>query len=535
MFIEHTAMKRLTDEQIKSMPVEELQRLLAAQQFHIDHLRSEIARLRHELFGKRSEKLGRIDKEQSLLFNEIEIAAKSEEEESQALADAAPLFVREYTRKKPGRRPLPSDLPRREIIHDISDADKICSVHGAPLPRIGEDVSERLHIVPMQVEVERHVRPKYGQCPICKKSHDAIAPDAGPEVRMAPAPASLIPGSIATPALLAYIITAKFCDALPFYRLEKIFARSGVELSRATMCFWAIRIAAKAVRLRKLLWDELRRARILHIDETTLQVLNEPGRDPTKQSYLWAYRSRCEKPIVLFEYRVSRSGEFLRKRLRGFSGMFMADGYGGYDDLGSKEGITRMGCWAHVRRKFFEARKSGSAEVGWFLAKIRDLYVVEKNARDVTPEERRQLRQEHSRPIVEEIRAKIHALTAGMLPQSPLGKAMSYTLNQWKYLLPFLDNGQASIDNNAMENDIRPFVVGRKNWLFSVTQMGASASAFFYSLIQTAKANGHEPYRYLRYLFDRLAVVDGKTESLRALLPMHVSPETVARHFERGY
>lgn len=528
-------MKRLTDEQIQSMPVDELQRLLAEQQFHIDHLRSEIARLRHELFGKRSEKLSRIDTEQSLLFNEIEAGANSEEEELQALADHAPLFVHEYTRKKPGRRPLPSDLPRREIIHDISDAEKICSVHGAPLPLIGEDVSERLHIVPMQVEVERHVRPKYGQCPICRRSSDAIAPDAGPEVRMAPAPASLIPGSIATPALLAYIITAKFCDALPFYRLERIFARSGVELSRATMCFWAIRIVRKAARLRKLLWDELRRAGLLHIDETTLQVLKEPGRKATTQSYLWAYRSRGEKPIVLFEYRMSRSGEFLRKRLRGFRGTFMADGYGGYDDLGNRGGITRIGCWAHVRRKFFEAQKSGSAGAGWFLLKIRDLYMVERKASNVTPEQRRELRQEYSRPIIDEIHAKIHDLRPRMLPQSPLGKAVSYTLNQWTYLLPFLENGEAPIDNNAMENDIRPFVVGRKNWLFAATQKGASASAFFYSLIQTAKANGHEPYSYLRYLFDRLPVIDGNSESLKALLPMHVSPETVARHFERGY
>lgn len=533
MNVEHTTMKRLTDEEIKAMPVDELQRLIAEQQFHIYHLRSEIARLRHDLFGKRSEKLSGIDKEQSLLFNEIESGAKSEEEELQSLADRAPLFVREHTRKKPGRRPLPSDLPRREILHDLADDEKICTQHGVPLPHIGDDVSERLHIIPMQVEVERHIRPKYGQCPECRKSRDAIAPDARPEVKMAPAPATLIPGSIATAALLAYIITGKFCDALPFYRLEKIFARSGVELTRATMCFWAIRIAAKTVRLRKLLWDELRRAKILHIDETTIQVLKEPQRKPTTQSYLWGYRSGGAKPIVLFEYRMTRSGEFLRKRLRGFSGTFMADGYAGYDYLGGREGITRIGCWAHVRRKYFEAEKSGSAEAGWFLMKIRDLYLIESKARNSTPEERRELRQQYSRLIIEEIHAKIHNLRATMIPESHLGKAMSYTLNQWKYLLPFLENGELPIDNNAMENDIRPFVVGRKNWLFAAVQKGAAASAFLYSLIQTAKANGHEPFWYLRYLFEKLPEAGGNKEALRALLPMNVSSDEVDRHFGR--
>lgn len=326
-------MKRLTDEQINAMSAEELKRYLTAQQLRIEHLLYENAQLRHALFGKKSEKLSRYDMAQALLFNEIEDSAQSEEEERQAKIDVALLFVQEHTRKRPGRRRLPVNLPRREILHDLSEEEKTCPLHGASFPRIGEDVSERLHIIPMQVEVERHVRTKYGQCPICKKSHDPIDPDAPSEVKMAPIPKSLISGSIITPALLAYIITAKFCDALPFYRLEKIFARSGVDLSRSTMSSWAITVAKKGRRLRKLMWDELRRANVIHIDETTVQVLKEPGRKPTQKSYMWAFRSRGDKPVVIFEYRVNRGGRFLRKRLRRFSGTFMADGYAGYEDF----------------------------------------------------------------------------------------------------------------------------------------------------------------------------------------------------------
>ena len=524
------AMKQLTEDEIRALPVEELHRLLAEQQFQILHLRDENIRLRHELFGKRSEKLTRIDEEQQVLFNEIELNARTEEEEQQKLAEEAPLFVGAHTRKKPGRRSLPPDLPRREVIHDLPDGEKFCRL-GHPLKHIGEDISERLHVIPMQVEVERHIRHKY-VCPVCAGSGDPIAPDAEPEIKMAPVTPNLIPGSIATPGLLAYIMTGKFCDALPFYRLERIFQRSGVELTRATMCFWAIRIARNAARLRKLLWDELRRAAVMHIDETTLQVLKEPGRKPSMKSFLWAYRSSTGgKTVVLFEYRTGRGGDFLPKRLREFQGTVVSDAYNGYDHLNHTGGIRRAGCWAHARRKFFEAQKHGSSEAGWFLDRISHLYKIEAEYRDSLPGKRLKMRQRYSKPVTEEIHSKLTSLRAGTLPQSPLGKAMAYTAKQWEHLLVFQENGEIPIDNNLIENDIRPFVIGRKNWLFSDTQKGASASAFFYSLIQTAKANGHEPYWYLRYLFEKLPTAGRDKEALSALLPMNVSPQHVKDFF----
>lgn len=514
----------LTEKEIEKMSMEELRRLVAAQ-----HL--QIQSLMQKLFGHRSEKLSRIDEEQQLLFNEIEVHARSEEEEQADFEKEAPLFVQSHVRNKPGRRPLPASLPRRDIVHDLEN--KVCG-KGHELQHIGEDVTERLSIIPMQVEVERHIRHKY-VCPVCsKQSSEAIAPDAGPEVITAPGAPTLIPGSIITPSLLAHIITGKFCDALPFYRLEKIFSRSGIDLNRATMCFWAIRVARISSRLRKLLWDELRRGDVIHVDETRIQVLKEPGKKATAQSFLWAYRATTDSgTITLFEYRTNRSGEFLPKRLHGFRGTLLTDAYNGYNSLDSLSQIRRAACWAHVRRKFFEAQKLGSTEAGWFLDKIAHLYRIEEEARSADAKKRLKARQRYSRDIVEDIKVHADTMRSGTLPSSPLAKAIVYMTNEWNRLNVFLDDGQIPIDNNPIENDIRPFVVGRKNWLFNDSQKGASASALYYSLIQTAKANGHEPYWYLRYLFEWLPTVGRNPERLRALLPINVTASQVAKYFER--
>jgi transposase len=514
----------LTEKEIEKMSVEELRRLVAAQ-----HL--QIQSLMQKLFGHRSEKLSRIDEEQQLLFNEIEVHARSEEEEQADFEKQAPLFVQSHVRKKPGRRPLPASLPRRDIVHDLDE--KVCS-KGHALQHIGEDVSERLSIIPMQVEVERHIRHKY-VCPVCsKQSKEAISPDAESEIITAPGAPTLIPGSIITSALLAHIITGKFCDALPFYRLEKIFSRSGIDLNRATMCFWSVRVAKTSIRLRKLLWDELRRADMMHVDETRIQVLKEPGRKATAQSFLWAYRATTDSgTITFFEYRMNRSGDFLPKRLRGFRGTLLSDAYSGYNSVDAIDGIKRAGCWAHVRRKFFEAKKLGSADADWFLDKIAHLYRIEEEARNGDAKKRLKARQRYSIDIVDEIKAYADAIRPGTLPGSPLAMSMTYMVNEWKRLTVFLEDGRIPIDNNPIENDIRPFVIGRKNWLFNDSQKGASASAFFYSLIQTAKANGHEPYWYLRYLFDRLPDAGRDLEKLRALLPVHVTAGQVAKALER--
>lgn len=514
----------LTEKEIEKLTVEQLRRLVTRQNLQIQSLLQ-------RLFGRKSEKLSRVDKQQQLLFNEIEVNARTEEEEQAKSDEQAPLFVQAHVRSKPGRRPLPANLPRREIVHDLEE--KVCS-KGHELQHIGEDVTERLSIIPMTVEVERHIRHKY-VCPVCSKnSEEAIEPEAEPEVITAPGAPTLIPGSIITSALLAHVIISKFCDALPFYRQEKIFSRFGIDLSRGTMCNWAKMGAVKSKRLRKLLWDELRRAYVMHIDETRIQVLKEPGRKATAQSFLWAYRATTDSgTITLFEYRTNRSGEFLPKRLHGFRGTVVSDAYSGYNSLDLKSGIKRAGCWAHVRRKFFEAQKLGSKEAGWFLDRIAHLYRIEDETRSGDAKKRLKARQRYSHGIVNEIKTYTDQIRPTTLPGSPLAKAMTYMRNDWDRLTVFLEDGTVPIDNNPIENDIRPFVVGRKNWLFNDSQKGASASAFFYSLIQTAKANGHEPYWYLRYLFDQLPYAGKDPEKLRALLPMYLTAREVMKFFGR--
>ena len=351
---------------------------------------------------------------------------------------------------------------------------------------------------------------------------------------MAPQAPSLIPGSIITVALFVFIIIGKFCDALPFYRLGVIFKRFGIDLTRQTMAAWSIRVAKDHRRLRKILYDELRSSYLIHLDETTTQVLKEANRPPTTKSRMWVYRGVSGKgTVVLYEYRPTREGRFLLKRLRGFRGTFVSDAYDGYNHLEKVAGLIRAGCWAHVRRKFYEVHTYGKPTntSRCFLDQIGELYRLEEECRNMDPDERKMFRQKYSKDIVDEIFTllKIHEVT--VLPGSDLGKAIRYTLDEWSRLTVFIEDGRVPIDNNPVENDIRPFTIGRKNWMFFDTTRGASASAFFYSLIQTAKANGHDPHHYLYYLLDHLLVAGKDKESLRRLLPMYLEPEQVSGYF----
>lgn len=534
----------------KDVSIEELQRLLterdalivnqesliADQESRIESLSSENAKLKKALFGKKSEKLSREDLTQSLLFNEIEASAGLTDENEDVSRNNT--TVRSHTRNKRGRKPLPSDLPRIVIEHDISDAEKTCHC-GCELKRIGEDSAEKLRIIPMKIEVERHIYYKY-VCPGCsRRSSDPIPDTEKPEVISAPREVSLIRGSIITPSLFAYLIVSKFKDSLPFHRLESIFKRFKVDLTRATMGAWGICIAKDYRRLRKILFDELRKASVIHLDETKVQVLKEPGRAASSGSWMWTYRSTSDQgTTVLYEYRMTRSGGFLKKRLKNFRGVFVCDGYDGYNHLAKLKGYIRAGCWAHVRRYFFEAFNpdAPSSIAKLFLDKIGLLYKYEEEFRDMLPQQRQKKRQEFSRPVVLEIEELLNKHIAGVPPGSDLGKALRYLSGQWPRLQVFLENGSVPIDNNLMENDIRPFAIGRKNWMFSDTRKGASASAFYYSLIQTAVANGHEPYWYLLYLFHKLPSVGKGTEDLRSLLPMYVAPPIVADFCKRaGY
>ncbi|RZW13674.1 MAG: IS66 family transposase, partial [Desulfobulbaceae bacterium] len=339
-----------------------------------------------------------------------------------------------------------------------------------------------------------------------------------------------VPKGIASAGLLAHILTAKFADALPFYRQEKQFARLGVDIGRATMCNWAMKAAEACEPLLELLSQEIRSGPLINIDETTVQVLREPGRSPTTKSYMWIFRGGDpDKPSLIYQYAPTRSGTVASSFVMEYEGAVQTDGYVGYDFLDADESIVHLGCWAHARRTFMDAAKAGSSKskkrgsVDVALGYIRKLYAIEKQAKvqKLDAEQVVALRQREVKPMLEKFRKWLEKKSLQVVPKSLLGKAVSYTLAQWPRLVSYLSVGYATPDNNLAENAIRPFVVGRKNWLFAGTPEGAAASAAIYSLIETAKANKLDTYKYLRYLFENLPFAESK-EDYRNLLPQQL-------------
>lgn len=487
-----------------------------------DLLRERVRLLYAKLFGKKSEKRAGEEASPQLLLFDMPEPAEIEPAKEEIQVEA-------HIRKRRGRKPLPADLPRVEVVHDIDDKDKTCGC-GATLTRVGEEVSEKLDIIPAVIQVIRHIRPKYA-CKGCEGLETE-----GATVKIAAPPRQIIAKGIATAGLLAHILTAKFCDALPFYRQEKQFDRLGAEIGRATMCNWAMQAAQACQPVLELLHREIRSGPLINIDETTVQVLAEPGRAPTTKSYMWIVRGGASgKPGVRYHYAPSRAGEVAKVLLKDYSGVVQTDGYSGYDYLDLQPGVRHAGCLAHVRRKFDEARKGrgkGSAKTGSVdvaLNYIGKIYGVEREVQraQLSAELLLEKRRKEAKPLLDEFYLWLCGKANQVVPKSLLGVAISYALNQWQKLLVYLDHPEMTPDNNLAENAIRPFVVGRKNWLFSGTPQGAQASADLYSLIETAKANGLEPYRYLRYLFEKLPFAESVND-FEALLPMRLRPEDVA-------
>ena len=469
-------------------------------------LHEQIRMLQDRIFGRKADKVQRDDGQLSL-FDIPEPPSLPEDTEQ--------IEISSHSRKKKGRRPLPGHLPRIEVIHDLPEEEKKCAC-GHEKTRMGEEVSEQLDYIPAKVQVIRHIRIKYA-CKNCEGTEDE-----GPSVSIARMPEQVIPKSMATPGLLAHILTAKFADALPFYRQEKQFSRIGIDLPRATMCNWAIKTAQACEIILDMMKKDILKSPVIHIDETPVQVLKEPGRI---KSYMWAFKGSVRgKPVVLFEYHPSRSGDVAATFLNGYQGIVQTDGYAGYGFLDGRKGILHVGCWAHARRKFVEVTKGNrnnpTGNAGTALKYISKLYKIEKEAREnnLLSDALHMERQLKAAPIQDEFKQWLDAKVGQVPPKSLLGKAIHYTLNEWPKLIRYTQSGLVSPDNNLIENAIRPFVLGRKNWLFSDTPEGARASAAIYSLIETAKANGHDPYWYLKYLFEHLPEAMTE-EEFRALLP----------------
>lgn len=506
----------------------EYERLLKANEEltkQVEILTQQIALARRQRFGSSSEQSKYVDggEQLSFLFNEAEVYADS----SFSTKEPDLETVREHKRQKrhiTRECDLPEDIETEVVVRDVPEEERICTECGNEMQYIGEDVIRRLKIVPAKfVVVETHLR-RYA-CKNCQDTGENTPIVSG---RTDPA---VIPGSNAEAEAIAYLAFEKFVMHSPLYRIEQHCKWIGIPLSRQTMSNWLLKAAELWL---NPLWEQMRlellREDILHADETTLQVLNEPGRKAQSKSYMWIYLTGKEasQQLVLYDYQETRSAEHPENFLKGYHGFLHTDGYAGYHKLPAA--IRVVGCLAHARRKFDEALAGLREEERQDSAAMRGvryfdaLFHIEEQIRDLSPEERKQKRNELARPILDELRDWVFRLNAA--PKSLLGKAAHYTREQWPWLIQYLEDGRLEASNNRAERCAKAFVIGRKNFLFANTPSGARASSVYFSLIETAKLNDLEPYRYLTWVLKTAPALDMKnSEQVKTLLPMNAPAE----------
>lgn len=490
-------------------------RILKAQ---CDLLQEKLKAYQRKLFMAKSEARG--TDQRDMFFNEAEALAPTPDTPPAQEDDAEEsIEVAGHQRKKRGRKPLDPALPREIIRHELPESERHCPHDGAALVEIGVETSEQLDIIPQQVRVIQHQRVKYA-CPCC---------DQG--IKVTPAAARIIPKGLLTESALAWVATSKYQDALPLYRQAALLARFGGDLSRNTLAASMVRVGEAIQPIINLLRDHLLESDLVFGDETVIQVLKERDRAAQTKSYLWAQMNGTGPPVRLFGYAPGRGGTHAADLYAGIrqGAVLMTDGYEVYNGIARAHGLVHLGCWAHCRRYFVEAeavipKKARGAEqpATQFISAIAELYAVEARAREKTAAERAQLRAQRSRSVLTRIEAMLLTHLHSVAPTSLLGKALHYLEAQWPKLIRYVENGTWPIDNNACENAIRPFVVGRRNWLFADTVAGANASANLYSLIETCKANRIDPFGYLVNLF-RLLPRAQTVDDFEALLPWRLA------------
>lgn len=444
-------------------------------------LEAQLAAMNRAMYGRRSEQL---DPAQRQLFEEAleeDIVAMQTELEALKAEPSAP-------RRQPKRLPLPEHLPRVEVRHEpVSCA---CTQCGSALSPMGEDVTEQLDCKPAEFFVRRHIYPKYA-CRACET------------VTAAPSEASVIERGRPAPGLLAHVLIGKYADHLPLYRQQQIYQRSGVELARSTLADWTGAAGVALMPLVSAMKTDLLQRPVIHADETPVALL-DPGAGKTARAYLFAYCATDGPPITIFDFCVSRSGEHAKRFLGSFRGHLVVDDYAGYKALFA-QGVTEVGCWAHIRRLFFElhaAKASAHAEPA--LRHIAELYRIEAQVNGLDPPERLARRQREARPVLDAFQRWIDEVSRSAAPNSGLAKALAHTRKRWPALVRYIDNPTLPIDNNPVERSIRPVAVGRKNWLFAGSKAAGERAAAIMSLIATARQNGHEPYAYLKDVLTRL-------------------------------
>ncbi len=467
-------------------------------------LAHELAYLKRMRYGVKSEAL--TDEQRNLFEDDADQDLAAVEAEIEAPVANTPA---RKPRSRAGRQPLPEHLERIEVRHELENCT--CGQCNSPLVKIGEDISEQLDIEPARFFVIQHIRPQYA-CRCCET------------VQAAPVEPAVIDGGMAAPGLLAWVAISKYLDHLPLYRLEQIAARQQVPLARSTLSEWIGRLGVALQPLSDRLAEKLRERHSLHADETPVQQL-DPGKGKTKRAYLWAYRSNDlddDPPIVVFDYQTSRSGQHARNFLEGWKGHLMVDDYVAYKAM-MGSAIIEQACLAHARRKFFDLQAVGNHPVATeALIRIGRLYAIEADARGCSPPKRAQLRAERAQPELQSLHDWLLALRPGVANGSGLSKAIDYMLRRWPAFARYAATGDLAIDNNAVENSIRPIAIGKKNWLFAGSERAGKRAAAIQSLLTTAKLNGLDPAAWLKDTIEKLPSWPNRL--IDELLPLRRAP-----------
>jgi transposase len=537
---ELTARLKLSDDQLRKLQQrqEQLEQLKDEKQRLSERvllLQEEVRWYKEQFFGRSSQKSpAEMSAEQKLLFNEAEVLAAIEAADAAQAARSTKIAAHERKAHSGGREVIPEHLPRKEILHDLPNAQKYCEHEGAcwAMERIGEEFSERYHYEPPKVWVERHVRPKWS----CGRCHQGV--------HIASCPPHILPKSNASASLLAYLITSKFVDGMPLYRVCQQLARQEVRLSPGTVGTWVNGVGEAVLPLMNLMHEELLSAPFVQMDETYLQVLKSE-KAPASEHYMVV---RAAGPpgrrIILFNYEPSRTVAALQNLLIGpqgpYTGKLLTDGLELYDTVAEALRLTHLGCLQHCRTYYHKAAKVTELPSGKNLARVAiedyigKVYAVERQIKELREERERaggtlpletvlKIRQDRSAPVMASFKDWVDQLLPGVPPASALGKALSYTVNQWPKLVLHLEHPEVPVDNNYLENQIRPFAQGRRAWLFAQNPYGAKASANLYSLVSSARVNGLEPYAYLLHLLEQFPMAS-TAEALEALLPWSVKP-----------
>ncbi|MBD3251927.1 IS66 family transposase [Candidatus Uhrbacteria bacterium] len=425
----------------------------------LGHMQHTIDELLRQRFGRKSERLENIDPAELLPFIQdyLEAYKKQEEQQEQASEPEKETITYERTKSGHGRKPIPDSLERERVVHDLDDSEKTCGCCGEPLVRIGEETSEQLEFIPARLFAIEHVQLKYA----CKGCEGHIA--------LAPKPRQPIEKGLAGPSLLAHIMTSRFADHLPYYRQATIFERHGIEIPRSTQCDWIIQVGEVLRPLLRLMIELTLQSKVIGTDDTTVKVRDETLDKKTRTGRLWVYRGDDEHPYVVYDYTPTRERAGPEAFLRDYQeGFLQADAYAGYDRIykDEKRNVQELLCWAHARRKFYEARRSDPELSHSAIAMIKLLYEVEKEIKDLPAEKKVAVRQEKSVPILRDMKAWLEGIPLERaLPQSPIRQAINYALNGWEALCRYTEDGAFAIDNNATERLMRPVAIGRKNWI----------------------------------------------------------------------